>query len=787
MAFDRADAGQPAVSIRAGGKTFRLATAGIGERPRSLAAEAQRWSYVLRARQRWMDSPETRARHQDDAERTLQGFGLGDTELTALADAEQVIVHVDYEAEADGWSARIFPWEYVIAAATRRRRANHDHAFVVLRELFPARPAPGAPMAPTLLVVQSAPGRLQDGWDFEDELDRLRRSFGKSAIEVLRNPSLEILAEEIVTRRPALVHLSGFDNVQGLRELRELAGPQTLVDVPAGLLDDDADDGPADLYSACTLGSLLRNERVQQDGFFLTSPAGRPCVCTALQLATFLRERFDQARRARHPPVAPLMIGISVANSAPRTAALLVGEGVARSAIGFQGEIDNALADYFFELLYGQLLQLRGDIPAAFQNAWLKARMEPNARRATGIALWASWQIDREPAAKAVAAPAARPALDPALHVQLAQELNYAVLHNTRQGLFTQFIVDRNGAPTGSRIAVDVELQLGVETARYGSTFVVREADDRWNLTDDIHVPLTAGLVRSVREAVHSTVIVELRQDDKVLTRQSQRIRLLPVDQWRDNARDGQWLPSFVLPRDPAVMLAVQQAQRYVRVLRDDPTAGFEGYQVASDDPIEHELMEVDLQVQAIWATLLHEWQLGYINPPPGYSAQLDSQRLRTPSTVRRNQAGTCIDLALLMAACLELVDIYPVVFLLEGHALPGYWRHASFHDQFRQAVFRDHEGTGVQEPRSGSSADVQKFPWQTLGREAQRELAARIRARELVPIETVRLTENTGFVEAIEAGVEALAHPRDFHSLLDIVQARENGVTPLPIVENEA
>ena len=78
------------------------------------------------------------------------------------------------------------------------------------------------------------------------------------------------------------------------------------------------------------------------------------------------------------------------------------------------------------------------------------------------------------------------------------------------------------------------------------------------------------------------------------------------MDQWRDTDDDARWLPSFVLPRDAAVMRAVQQAQRYVRVLRDEPTAGFEGYQaVTSDDsPDEQELMEVDLQVQALWATL---------------------------------------------------------------------------------------------------------------------------------------------------------------------------------------
>lgn len=776
MATHRDDEHLRNVVIRAGGSRFTLqATPDEQGRVRSPAAEAIRWGYVLRARERWADNAEARTRHEQDAQRTLAGFGLDEAARATIAAAEQVVVHMAYAQEEAGWAGRIFPWEYVIAAATRPLRTGKPHPFVVMRELVPVSGVPPQARAtePTVLVVQSAPGRLQEGWSFDEELHRLRRGLGDIEPVVLKNPTLERLAQEVAQLRPTLVHLSGFDNVQGLRALRELAGPQTLVDVMPGALDGldlNLETDPV------MLTRLLRDERALQDGYLLSSEAGRPCIVSAYELA----------RALKRPEGPPALVSVSVANSAPRTAALLVGEGAARSAIGFLGEVDNSLADYFFELLFGHLMQLRGDVATAFARTWDRARLEPNARRATGIALWSSWTLDVAPPQALPAAAPARPAGDPAVHAQPARELNYAVLHNSDQGLFTEFVIDRNSAPTGSRIATDVELQLGMETARYSSTFVVGEKDDRWTLTDKIHVPLTAGLVRSVREAVTSSLTVQLRLDDKVLTRQSHPVRLLPVDQWRDNAKDGQWLPSFVLPRDPAVMAAVQQAQRYVRVLRDDPTAGFEGYQVASDTPSEQELVEVDLQVQAIWAALLHEWQLGYINPPPTYSSQLDSQRLRTPSTVRRHAAGTCIDLALTLAACLELVDIYPVIFLLEGHALPGYWRHHSFRERFVEGVFRDQE-TGTQaDAMAGSSAEIQKYPWQTLGREAHRELAARIRARELVPIETVRLTENTGFVEAVDAGIQALAPARDFHSLLDIVQARQNGVTPLPVVEIE-
>lgn len=765
MATERQDEHLRGVSLRAGRKVFGLATTEPAEgRRRSFASEAIRWGYVLRARARWADSGETRARHEQEAVRSLAGFGLGRDALQAIAQAGRVVVHMEYREESQGWAARIFPWEYVLAAATRAFRTDPAASFVVLRELAPApRALPAEATQPLLLFVQSAPGRLGGVRDFDEELARIRRATGDIRIEVLRDPTLETLATKVDELRPGLVHLSGFDNVQGLRLLRERAGPQTLVDLPPGLLDEDGAAG-----SGWTLARVLRAERALQDGYLLASDAGRPCVVTAHELATALQ--FGDAP--------PALVGVNLANSAPRTAALLVGEGAARSAVGFLGDMDAALTSYFLELLYARLLRQQGDVGAAFAGAWADAGKEPGARRATGITLWSSWNLDARPAPAQQAMPPAPG--DPAVRVTPVPELNYAVLHNSNQGLFTEFVIERNGAPEGSRLAVDVELQLGLEPARWRRIVTVGAADRRWNLRDEVHLPLTANLVRTTRETVVSTVTVELGQDGRTLSRDSHRVRLLPVDQWRDNARDGQWLPSFVLPRDPAVMQAVQEAQRYVRVLRDDPAAGFEGYQaVDTHPPTQAQLRQVDLQVQAIWATLVHDWQLGYLNPPPSYSAALDSQRLRTPSTVRRNRAGTCIDLALLLAACLELVDIYPVVFLLDDHAFPGYWRHHEFHARFLQASEAPARATVP-----ASSAEVQAYPWQSVGKDAHRELQARIAAGELVPLETVGLAWNYGFQQAIDEGNARLAEADRFDSLLDIVRARQEGVTPLPIVE---
>ena len=83
----------------------------------------------------------------------------------------------------------------------------------------------------------------------------------------------------------------------------------------------------------------------------------------------------------------------------------------------------------------------------------------------------------------------------------------------------------------------------------------------------------------------------------------------------------------------------------------------------------------------------------------------------------------------------------------------------------------------------AGCSPNAQVVSWHT-GKASWPEIRRWIRQRKLVPIETVRLTEHCGFVEAIEAGVEALSERRDFDSMLDIVTARMANVTPLPVRE---
>jgi hypothetical protein len=77
--------------------------------------------------------------------------------------------------------------------------------------------------------------------------------------------------------------------------------------------------------------------------------------------------------------------------------------------------------------------------------------------------------------------------------------------------------------------------------------------------------------------------------------------------------------------------------------------------------------------------------------------------------------------------------------------------------------------------------AGSQTFGW-WFRESAYEEIRRHVETGALVPLESVWLTEYSGFAEAIDGGRDNLKSKRRFHSMLDILKARDLQVTPLPI-----
>jgi hypothetical protein len=741
-----------------------------------LKQSALEWTYVVRSRQRWSATESTKKRQAIAAEEFLKECGLNADALKRIAFSSLVEISTIWSGkESEGWAARIFPWEYVISGATHTLR--NGRPLTVTRHLNRVdQNLPVESPIEKVLFVASEPGPLQGKYEFDTERDFVKRCFKDKTWQDLVSPTAAQLGEAISSFKPDIVHLAGFDTHFCRSILLETGNDEAAAHLEEKLAEAPGSD---------EIG----------DGYVLSGRTGLDPI-GAETLGLILSSGGHR----------PKLVSLNFGNSAARIAPLVVGHG-ASAAIGFQDNFNDELAELFFSVLYSRLGRSGSELHDAFRFAWERVRTEPANHQGTGIVLWSATSAFLKSSEKKIlksnpkakrrerrqekeeqtyvnAATVKAGELEKWVSVDIVpyEDLNYSMLHNQRP-LFDKFVLHALTPQPIRDVRVRVSLSTGSDSAVFDRTLDI--VPPSFDLNPYIHVPLTSSITRSVHESVRTSLFVEVIWGNHAVYRDTIRVRLTPVDQWRDTDLDRKWLPSFIFPRDAAVTRLVDRAQRYVRVLRDDPAAGFDGYQ--SFDPERPEsVSEIDLQVQAIWAAIVHELNLGYINPPPGYSNELDSQRLRTPTMIERDHSGTCIDLALFFAACLELVDIYPVIFLLSGHAFPGYWRSSSYHDDFTEARPERIQEIVRADYRTSGIYGAQVEPWY-LGKPTYREIVQLVNTGKLMPIETVRLTEHSGFDEAVEAGRDNLRVPREFEGMVDVALAREEQVTPLPILGDQS
>ena len=262
------------------------------------------------------------------------------------------------------------------------------------------------------------------------------------------------------------------------------------------------------------------------------------------------------------------------------------------------------------------------------------------------------------------------------------------------------------------------------------------------------------------------------------------------MNEWQDDEENMIWLPSFVMPRDPNVSRIVGLGRKYLQSIADDPLAAFQGYQQTGVEP-QGATKLIDQQVRAIWCALQHEFDVGYANPPPSYTYR--SQRLRTPSQVVAGKLGTCIDLALMVAACLEYIDIKSTIFLFTGHACVGYWVREEKQREYAAAVAYQPsedtfatEGNEVYETTDSGPLPV-NIDESWIGKNYS-ELEQYIMGDDLRILETTGLTGKVGFQQSLDDGTKLMERDaaRSFECMVDVTLARARGVTPLPLLGDE-
>lgn len=239
-------------------------------------------------------------------------------------------------------------------------------------------------------------------------------------------------------------------------------------------------------------------------------------------------------------------------------------------------------------------------------------------------------------------------------------------------------------------------------------------------------------------EAFEGTLIVDVVADTLVLASESVSLRLLPADQWEGLQDLPELLAAHVQPNHPFVGQLLTRAGELLK----SQGVGLSGYQQQSRDV-------VGLQIAAIYAAI-RERDLVYVSAPASFHS--GGQRIRLPDQIRHERLATCLDLAVLFAACLEQAGLHPLILMKEGHAWLGCWLD---------------EGASCASPVDEDGQSLRKR--RVIG--------------ELTSLELTLLTQKTALLpEAQRLGNQQLDDDSHFEAAVDIRLARQSGIRPIPL-----
>jgi len=298
------------------------------------------------------------------------------------------------------------------------------------------------------------------------------------------------------------------------------------------------------------------------------------------------------------------------------------------------------------------------------------------------------------------------------------------------------------------RDLVDVELLIETEPA-FAEPLLVRI--DRIAAGSSRHIApidlkLDAAFLRQLTEGLRASFVVTASEGGAVLWRLVVGTQIYPPSHWGGTGAAPELLAAFVRPNDPVIDTILHQAA--TKLAEAGMLAAIDGY-VAGNRQRSWEL------ASAIWSALAGHG-LTYVLPPASF--ERSGQKVRSPADILGRRTGTCLDLALLYAACLEQAGLNSVLVLTQGHAFVGLW-------------LKKEDFSAV------STDDVQI-------------LRKRHDLEDLIFIETTFLTHMppARFTAAVNQGraqVEEGASPLEI--AIDIARARARHIKPLDLGERVA
>ncbi len=254
-----------------------------------------------------------------------------------------------------------------------------------------------------------------------------------------------------------------------------------------------------------------------------------------------------------------------------------------------------------------------------------------------------------------------------------------------------------------------------------------------------IDLPLSHDFLFQLTERVAGEVHVTAAAGQGSI-RVSEKIVLLAYDEWSGLAEIPEILAAFVMPNHPAIEGILADASSILHRWTGD--GSLSGYQSGERE-------RVITITGAIYAAI-QSTRISYVNPPASF--EKSGQKIRTPDRILNNRLGTCLDLAVLAAACLEQAGLNPLICFTVHHAFAGVW--------LNDECFPD-----------CTTDDVLR-------------LRKRVELQEIYVFETTCVTSDPlgSFDYAQKAAAGRLDESDDFQCVIDIRRSRKSSIRPLPI-----
>lgn len=267
-----------------------------------------------------------------------------------------------------------------------------------------------------------------------------------------------------------------------------------------------------------------------------------------------------------------------------------------------------------------------------------------------------------------------------------------------------------------------------------------------------ISVPLDGlkvnrDFLNQLSETEKAEIRIEVRRDQNILASEVDYLQVHPLEYFGGLQVLPQFIASFVTPNHSYVYHIKRRAVELLEAQRLKPS--FEGYQSADPGRV--------LQIMSALYTAIQHEQIIYSAMPPGYEET--GQRLRLLSTIQKEKFANCIDISLLLAACLEAADLHPLLIIVRGHAFVGCWL---TDDKFPEVISDDK--TAITKRASKG-------------------------IREIAVIEATTMCrgKDISFSDALQMGEAQLVEKEDFLFSVDIKTARSVFIRPIPLLNTEA